>query len=74
MKIKKYQLISCLLGVYALFMTFYFGLDLLREGQAFRFWATLIAETAVIVLAYFALRRRDRYREERKRLDITENK
>ena len=63
MKIKKYKFVTCLLGIYALFMTFYFGLDLLREGQATRFWITLIAETLVIIAAYFALRKRDRLRE-----------
>ena len=69
MKIKKYQIITCLIALYAVFMTFYFGLDLLKEGQTLRFWLTFIAETVVIVLAYFALKKRDRYREERKRLD-----
>lgn len=69
MKIKKYQIITCLIALYAFFMTFYFGLDLLKDGQTLRFWLTFIAETVVIVLAYFALKKRDRYREERKRLD-----
>lgn len=67
MKIKKYQFITCLLGIYALFMTFYFGIDLLKGGQTLRFWITAAAEAIVIVLAYFALKRRDRYREDRKR-------
>lgn len=67
MKIKKYQLVTFLLAVYALFMTFYFGLDLLRSGQAVRFWVTLGAEIIVIVLAFFALRKRDMYRDQRKR-------
>lgn len=65
MKIKKYQLVTCMLALYALFMTFYFGLDLLREGQTLRFWLTTAAETAVIILAFFALRKRDRYRAKR---------
>lgn len=60
---KKYQFVTLLLAAYALFMTFYFGLDLLAAGQTLRFWATLIAETAVITLAYFALRRRDQMRK-----------
>lgn len=64
---KKYQLITALLAIYALFMSIYFGLDLLREGQALRFWITIGAETIVIILAYFALKRRDQYREARKR-------
>lgn len=64
---KKYQLITCLLAIYALFMTFYFGLDLLTNGYATRFWITLIAETGVIILAFFALKRRDYYRQQRKK-------
>lgn len=66
MKIKKYQLVTLMLATYALFMTLYFGLDLLKEGQALRFWITLVAETGVIILAYFALKRRDFYRARRK--------
>lgn len=66
MKIKRYQIITFLLAAYACFMTFYFGLDLLKSGQAARFWITLVAECIVIVLAYFALRRRDRLRQQRK--------
>lgn len=63
MKIKKHQFITVLLAIYAIFMTFYFGLDLLNQGQALRFWITLVAETTVITLAFFALRHRDRLRE-----------
>lgn len=63
---KKYQFVTILLVAYAAFMTFYFGLDLLKTGQSLRFWITLVCEAAVIVLAYFALRRRDRYRALRK--------
>ena len=69
MKIKKHQFITILLLAYGLFMTLYFGLDLLKEGQAVRFWATVAGETIVIILAYFALRKRDQYREQRKRMD-----
>lgn len=60
MKIPRYKLIPSLLTVYALFMTLYFGLDLLRQGQSFRFFATVCAEAILIVLTYFALRRRYR--------------
>lgn len=65
MKIKKYQFVTLLLVSYALFMTFYFGIDLLKEGQTLRFWGTLSAELLVITLAYFALKRRDQYRQQR---------
>lgn len=64
---KKYQIITCLLAIYALFMTLYFGLDLIKEGQILRFWITLSAETIVIILAYFALKKRDFYRQQRKK-------
>ena len=66
MKIKKYQLLTFLIAAYALFMTLYFGLDLLKEGHALRFWVTLIAEIVVIILAYFALKKRDFYRQQRR--------
>ena len=69
MKIKKYQLLTFLIAAYALFMTLYFGLDLLKEGHALRFWVTLIAETVVIILAYFALKKRDFYRQQRRSQD-----
>lgn len=67
MKIQKHQAITFLLAAYALFMILYFGIDLLKSGQTFRFWITLGAEIIVIVLAYFALRRRDRLRKERRK-------
>lgn len=65
MKIKRYQLVIALLAAYAIFMTLYFGLDLLKEGQAVRFWLTLGGECLVLVLAFFAMRRRDALRNER---------
>lgn len=48
-------------------MTFFFGLDLLKTGQDLRFWLTLGSEAAVIVLAYFALKKRDELRAQRKK-------
>ena len=69
MKLKKYQIITGLIIVYAANMAFYFGLDLLKEGKALRFWVTLGCEAVVIVMAYFALKRRDEYREKRKRIE-----
>ncbi len=54
-----------LLTIYALFMTLYFGLDLLRSGHALRFWLTLGGEALCITLTFFALRRRDRLKQER---------
>ncbi|MCH5222594.1 MAG: hypothetical protein J1E82_01010 [Muribaculaceae bacterium] len=66
MKIQRYQIITFLLAAYALFMTFYFGLDLLKEGQNVRFWVTLVCECIVITLAYFFLKKRDALRLSRK--------
>lgn len=66
MKIKKYQVITFMLAVYALFMTLYFGLDLLKTGESWRFWITLSAEIIVIVLTFFSLRKKEMYRQKRK--------
>lgn len=60
MRIPRYKLIPALLTVYALFMTFYFGTDLLSQGQELRFYGTVAAEAVLIVMTYFALRRRYR--------------
>ena len=65
MKFKRYRLITLLLVVYALFMTFYFGLDLLKSGHPTRFWLTVAGEALCILLTFFALRRRDRFRDHR---------
>lgn len=56
---KKYQVVTGVIAVYAICMAVYFGGDLLREGKAVRFWVTMIAEAIMIVLAYFALKKRD---------------
>lgn len=62
MKFKRYRLITTLLVIYALFMTFYFGLDLLKSGHPTRFWLTVAGEAICIILTFFALRCRDRFR------------
>ncbi len=69
MKLQRHIVVPVLLTVYALFMTFYFGTDLLKSGQYLRFYATLGAEILVIILTYFALRRRDQLRQERQDRD-----
>ena len=69
MKLKKYQIITGVIAIYAICMAFYFGLDLLKEGKAMRFWITIAFETIVIILAYFTLKKRDEYRDQRKKLD-----
>ena len=67
MKLKRYQVQIFLLAAYAAFMTIYFGIDLLRSGHSFRFWITLGVEIVVLTLAFFALRRREKLREERRK-------
>ena len=64
---KRHVIVPILLAAYALFMTLYFGLDLLKSGKYFRFYGTVAAEIIVIVLTFFALRRRDRLRDRRLR-------
>lgn len=56
----KYIWLPAILGCYAIFMTAYFGSDLLRQGHALRFWATAAAETVVLVLLVVFLRKRSR--------------
>lgn len=53
-------------------MTVYFGLDLLRAGENLRFWATIGAESAVLVALVFFLKKREKLRCEREK-DIAEN-
>lgn len=74
MKLKKYHFVTLLLTIYALFMILYFGLDLLKEGHVFRFYATLIGEVIVVILTFFALRKRDRLRKEKKEKNVTISK
>lgn len=66
MKLQRYKVITFLLVVYALFMTLYFGIDLLKSGHTTRFWLTVAGEAVCLVLTFLALRRRDRYRQQHK--------
>ena len=63
----KYIWLPALLAVYFLGMTFYFGLDLLRQGEATRFWLTVGAEMAVLTALVFFLKKREKLRMERER-------
>ncbi|MDE7351053.1 MAG: hypothetical protein K2N25_08300 [Muribaculaceae bacterium] len=63
----KYIWLPILLAVYFLFMTFYFGTDLLRQGETTRFWLTVGAELAVLTALAFFLKRRERLRMEREK-------
>lgn len=63
----KYIWLPALLAVYFLGMTFYFGLDLLRQGEATRFWLTVGAELAVLTALVFFLKKREKLRTERER-------
>lgn len=58
-KIRRHQAITAILVVYALFMTIYFGRDLLIQGQHLRFYATLGTEIIVIIVTYIFLKKRD---------------
>lgn len=64
---RKYKFIwlPTLLAVYFLFMTFYFGMDLLRSGETTRFWATVGAELLVLAALAFFLKKREKLRTER---------
>lgn len=68
----KYIWLPALLGAYFLFMTFYFGTDLLRSGQELRFWLTVGAEIAVLTALVFFLKKRERLRSEREQ-DMARN-
>lgn len=61
----KYIWLPAILAVYFIFMTLNFGIDLLRSGNALRFWLTVSAEVAVLAALSFFLRKRDRLRTER---------
>lgn len=63
----KYIWLPALLAVYFIVMTFYFGLDLLRQGESMRFWLTVGAEAIVLTALVFFLKKRDRLRAEREK-------
>ena len=68
----KYIWLPTLLAIYFVFMTVYFGLDLLRAGEDLRFWGTIIAEMVVLIALVIFLKKRERLRTEREN-DIAEN-
>lgn len=68
----KYIWLPTLLAVYFVFMTVYFGLDLLRSGETFRFWGTIAAEVIVLIALVIFLKKRERLRTEREK-DIADN-
>lgn len=61
----RYVWLPLLLGVYFLFMTFYFGIDLLKAGEAVRFWCTVGAEILILIALSFFLKKREKLRQER---------
>lgn len=71
---RKYKFIwlPALLAAYFVFMTVYFGLDLLRSGETLRFWATIVAEMIVLIALVIFLKKKERLRSEREN-DIAEN-
>lgn len=68
----KYIWVPCLLGLYFLFMTIYFGFDLIRAGENLRFWGTVAAELIVLLALSFFMRKKERLRKERED-DLTNN-
>lgn len=54
-----------LIAVYFLFMTFYYGTDMLRAGAATQFWCTVVAELVILTALVFFLRKREKLRRER---------
>lgn len=68
----KYIWLPALLTVYFIFMTAYFGMDLLRSGETTRFWVTVLAEVAVLTALVFFLKKREKLRNEREK-DIADN-
>lgn len=68
----KYIWLPALLAIYFVFMTVYFGLDLLRSGENLRFWGTIIAEMIVLIALVFFLKKREKLRNEREK-DIADN-
>lgn len=63
----KYIWLPILLSVYFLFMTFYFGMDLLRKGEDMRFWLTVGTEIVVLAALFFFLKKKERLRMEREK-------
>lgn len=63
----KYIWLPALLAIYFIGMTIYFGLDLLRQGEAARFWLTVGAEAVVLTALVFFLRKREKLRSEREK-------
>lgn len=61
----KYIWLPTLLAIYFFGMTFYFGIDLIRQGEAMRFWLTVGAEVAVLTALIFFLKKREKLRKER---------
>lgn len=71
----KYIWLPSLLAAYFLFMTFYFGLDMLRSGETVRFWSIVGIEVVVLAALVFFLKKRERLRSERERdIDRSQNK
>lgn len=68
----KYIWLPSLLGIYFIFMTVFFGLDLLHKGETLRFWATVGTEIAVLIALVLFLKKRERLRSEREK-DIADN-
>lgn len=63
---KKHIWLPIVLAIYFLFMTFKFGIHLLDNGEALKFWITVVSEAVVLIALHFVLKRRQQYRDSRK--------
>lgn len=61
----RYIWLPVLLLIYFMFMTFYYGLDLLKSGGAVQFWCTVGAEVVILTALAFFLKKREKLRRER---------
>lgn len=61
----RYIWLPALLAVYFIFMTFFYGIDLLRSGAQTQFWSTVAAELVILVALVFFLKKREKLRQER---------
>lgn len=68
----KYIWVPSLIGIYFLFMTIYFGVDLLAKGETLRFWGTVAAESVILIALVYFMKKRDKLRQEREE-DIKNN-
>lgn len=70
-KLKKSIWLPIILALYAGAMSAYFGLGLIAEGLALKFWISVGVEVVFIVGLFFALRHKEKLSNRWNRLDDT---